>query len=247
MESTLIDTVMSVVDHTLLKAYTSEKEIKRFIDEAARLKTYGICIHPLYAKTARRYIMTRGYSLKITVTVDFPLGVLPTTARIKMMKSLLKEVDEFDFVVQIGYVKSNKFKLVAKDISKLVENAHQNGKIIKFIVEDAYTTKQEKQKLYELVCSSQADFIKTSTGFAEPEYSNSIGNKLGATAENVKLMAETIKRLGSKTGIKAAGGVRSYDQIKEILNASGKTLNPKEFRLGMSSTIRVYEEMQKLK
>ncbi|MEM0142561.1 MAG: 2-deoxyribose-5-phosphate aldolase, partial [Candidatus Parvarchaeum sp.] len=101
-------------------------------------------------------------------------------------------------------------------------------------------------KLYEVVCSSQADFIKTSTGFAEQEYSNSIGNKTGADAANVELMAETIKRLNSKTGIKAAGGIHSYSQIKEILTASKKDLDPKTFRLGMSSTKKIYEEMQKL-
>ena len=247
MDENEIKKVMGVVDHTLLKPYAGEKDIRKLIDEADQLKTYSVCIHPLFAKSARRYITRKGYNLKIAVTIDFPMGVFTTNARVKVLKSLSKDIDEADFVIQIGYVKSKKFSLVQKDVNKLVETAHENGKIIKFIVEDAYTTKDEKEKLYEIVCSSQADFIKTSTGFAEQEYTNSIGNKLtGANTDNVKLMAETIKRLNSKTGIKASGGIHSYQQITELLKASEKELDPRQFRLGMSSTRKIYEEMQKL-
>ncbi len=247
MEDEQIKKIMNVVDHTLLKPYASQKDVKKLIDEANSLKTYSVCIHPLFAKFARKYITKNNYPLKLVVTMDFPMGVLTTNIRAKSIKAISKDVDEMDFVIQTGYVKSRKFNLVEKDINKLVETAHQAGKIIKFIVEDAYTTKEEKEKLYEAVCSSQADFIKTSTGFAEQEYSNSIGNKMtGADSENVKLMAETIKRLNSKTGIKAAGGIHSYEKVKELLNASGKELDPKQFRLGMSGTKDLYEELKKI-
>ena len=247
MEKTDIEKIMNVVDHTLLKPYAKEKEIKKLIDEAAVLKTYSVCIHPLFAKAAKRYITKKNYPLKIAVTIDFPMGVLTTNARAKILKSVAKDVNEVDFVVQMGYVKSKKFNAIQKDVNKLVDIAHQNNLVIKFIVEDAYTTKEEKEKLYEIICSSKADFIKTSTGFAEPEYSSSIGNKIGADSENVRLMAETIKRLGSKTGIKASGGIHSYQQVSDLLKASEKELDPKEFRLGMSGTKKLYEEMEKLK
>lgn len=247
MERLEINKIMNVTEHTLLKPYTKEKEIRKFIDEASALKVYGICINPLFAKSARRYITKKGYPLKITVTIDFPMGVLTTNARAKILKSIAKDVNEADFVVQLGYVKSKKFNAVQKDVNKLVDVAHQNNIIIKFIVEDAYTTKEEKEKLYEIVCSSKADFIKTSTGFAEPEYTSSIGNRIGADPENVRLMANTIKRLGSKTGIKVSGGIHSYQQVLDLLNASEKTLNPQEFRIGTSGTKKLYEEMENLK
>lgn len=247
MEENEINRIMGVVDHTLLKPYASEKEVKKLIDEAGQLKTYSVCIHPLFAKAARKYIIKKGYSLKLAVTMDFPFGAFTTNARMKMFKAMIKEIDEADFVVQMGYVKSKKFKLVQKDLDKLAETAHANGKIVKFIVEDAYTTKEEKAKLYEIVCSSKVDFIKTSTGFAEQEYSNSIGNKIGAVPENVGLMAETIKRLNSNIGIKVSGGVHSYQQVKEFLEVSGKDLDPKHFRLGMSGTKKLYDELKNLK
>ncbi|MGC8533293.1 MAG: deoxyribose-phosphate aldolase [Candidatus Parvarchaeum sp.] len=247
MEKSEIDKIMGVVDHTLLKPYAKEKEIKKLIDEAAELKTYSVCIHPLFAKAAKRYITKKNYPLKIAVTVDFPMGVLTTNARAKILKAVAKDVNEVDFVVQMGYVKSKKFNAVQKDVNKLVEVAHQNNIVIKFIVEDAYTTKEEKERLYEIICSSNADFIKTSTGFAEPEYTSSIGNRIGADPENVKLMAETIKRLNSKIGIKASGGIHSYQQVLDLLKSSEKHLDPKEFRLGMSGTRKLYEELEKLK
>lgn len=243
-----IHKIMGVVDHTLLKPYASEKDVKKLIEEANSLKTYSVCIHPLFAKSARRYITRKNYGLKIAVTIDFPMGALTTNARAKALKSLSKDIDEADFVVQIGYVKSKKFNLIQKDVNKLVQTAHENGKIIKFIVEDAYTTKEEKEKLYEVVCSSQADFIKTSTGFAEREYSGSIGNmSTGADPENVRLMAETIKRLGSGIGIKVSGGIHSYEKAMELLKASGKDLDPKQFRFGMSGTKKIRDEMEKLR
>jgi deoxyribose-phosphate aldolase len=246
VEKAEIDKIMNVVDHTMLKPYAKEKDIKKLIDEAAALKTYSVCIHPIFAKVAKRYITKKGYALKIVVTIDFPMGVMTTNQRTKVLKSIAKDVNEVDFVVQIGYVKSKKFNAVQRDVNKLVETAHQNNLVIKFIVEDAYTTKEEKEKLYEIICSSKADFIKTSTGFAEPEYSSSMGNKIVADPENVRLMAETIKRLGSKTGIKAAGGIHSYQQVLDLLKASEKKLDPKEFRLGMSGTKKLYEELEKL-
>ncbi|MCL4362280.1 deoxyribose-phosphate aldolase [Candidatus Parvarchaeota archaeon] len=247
MEKTEIEKIMNVVDHTLLKPYAKEKEIKKLIDDAVALKTYSVCIHPLFAKAARRYITKKNYPLKIVVTADFPMGVLTTNTRAKILKSVAKDINEVDFVVQMGYVKSKKFNAVQKDVNKLVEIAHQNNIVIKFIVEDAYTTKEEKEKLYEIVCGSKADFIKTSTGFAEPEYASSMGNKIGADTENVRLMAETIKKLGSKIGIKAAGGIHSYQQVLDLLKNSEKQLDPKEFRLGMSGTKKLYEELEKLK
>ncbi len=248
MEDEEIKKIMGVVDHTLLKPYASQKEIKKLIEEGNMLKTHSVCIHPLFAKFAKKYITKNSYPLKLAVTMDFPMGVMTTNMRIKALKAVARDVDEFDFVVQMGYIKSKKFNLIEKDITKLADSAHQNGKVIKFIVEDAYTTREEKEKLYEIVCSSEADFIKTSTGFAEQEYTNSIGNKkIGADPENVKLMAETIKKLNSKIGIKASGGIHSYADVKELLSASEKQFDPKQFRLGMSATKKLYEELKSVK
>ncbi len=78
MEQKDIDKIMGVVDHTLLKAYATEKDVKKLIEEANSFKTYSVCIEPIFAKYARRYITRKGYNLRIAVTVDFPFGVFST-------------------------------------------------------------------------------------------------------------------------------------------------------------------------
>jgi len=92
---------------------------------------------------------------------------------------------------------------------------------------------------------SGADFIKTSTGFEDPSYASSLGNQVGARVENVRLMAELSKAYNPNIGIKPAGGIRSVSQVMELLEASGRPLDPRLFRVGTSSARRIWEELQR--
>ena len=122
-----------------------------------------------------------------------------------------------------------------------MNSAHLNNRLIKVIVEDAYTTVAEKKKLYELVMTSQADFIKTGTGFEDDKYAASIGNKTGAQVENVRLMAELSRKYNPDIGIKAAEGIHTYSDAIALLDASGRIADPLSFRIGASSTAKIKE------
>ncbi len=119
--------------------------------------------------------------------------------------------------------------------------------IIKIITEDAYTNIDEKRSLYSIVVDSGADFIKTGTGFEDRSYAESIGNVTGALPENVKLMADIAEEHGSGIGIKAAGGIKTYDQVVQIITSSRRDPVPSKIRIGASGTAKIYEEMQKIK
>ena len=90
----------------------------------------------------------------------------------------------------------------------------------------------------------KGDFIKTSTGFADAEFARTLGNQAGAAVENVKLMAATAKRVSSHIGIKVAGGIKSYTEAMNLLEASGMPPDPKRFRLGVSRTRQILSEVQ---
>ncbi|BAB59318.1 deoxyribose-phosphate aldolase [Thermoplasma volcanium GSS1] len=239
-----LKTVMSLVDHSGLKPYLREDEIARLIGEASEMGNYSVCIEPIYGNFAVEYIKEKGYSLKVDVTLDFPFGSLPTSARKKIIEDSVY-ADEIDMVIPIGYVKSHRWDKVEQDINDVVSTARDLGLVSKIITEDGYLTLDEKLKTYDIVIRSAPDFIKTSTGFADKEFCKSLGNETGATPENVKLMSEIAKKIGSNIGIKAAGGIHTYDQVEKIIDSAGMIPEPSNIRLGMSGTKKLYEEMKK--
>ncbi len=149
----------------------------------------------------------------------------------------------------MGFVKGKRFDLVEKDLKENIDVAHNKfGVSVKYIVEDAYTTPTEKKQLYELVARSGADFIKTSTGFADLKDAQFFGNQtIGAAVQNVKLMAEIAKETGSKIGIKVAGGIGSLADAKAMWEAADRDLNPRDFRIGASRTLNIYNEVMSLR
>jgi|YelNatPaOPRAMG01_1025707.scaffolds.fasta_scaffold06722_9 deoxyribose-phosphate aldolase len=233
--------IMGIIDDTKLKPFETFKSIKELIMEANELQTYSVCIEPIFLDFAREYIKSEQLKLKIAVVVDFPFGVNTTAARLEMLKNISVAADELDVVVQIGYVKSNRFDLVERDLTQLVKLAHEYGRVIKVIVEDAYTTLDEKKKLYVTVMKSNADFIKTGTGFEDEKYALSLNNKVGALAENIKLMAEMSRVHNPEIGIKGAGGIRTYNDVINLLESSEREPEPNRFRIGTSSARKIME------
>ncbi|MGC8505111.1 MAG: hypothetical protein ACP5NK_00155 [Thermoplasmata archaeon] len=142
-----VEKVLKMVDHTKLKPFETERSIRELIEEAVNLGTYSICIEPNYLKYSREFINTKHFDLKIAVVVDFPFGAGTTESRIMMINEYSKMAEELDIVVQIGFVKSKQFNLVDEDLKKVVKAAHNNDRVIKIIVEDAYTTLDEKKEL----------------------------------------------------------------------------------------------------
>ncbi|MGC8505875.1 MAG: 2-deoxyribose-5-phosphate aldolase [Thermoplasmata archaeon] len=234
--------IAGLIDHSSLKGYATWENIRSLIDEASEFGAYSVCIEPLFAERARHYIDKNRLDVRIDLTLDFPLGALPTTTREKLIMEFSGICEEVDLVTQIGLVRSGFFEEVERDINRIVETAHSNGLIIKIITEDAYTNAEQKRRLYEIVCRSKADFIKTSTGFAEADFAKTLGNETGAVVRNVELMAEIIKKTNSSIGIKVAGGIRSYSEALALLRASGMPPEPRHFRIGVSRTRQILSE-----
>jgi deoxyribose-phosphate aldolase len=236
--------LMRLIDHTLLKPYSTLEDVRRVFNEAVSFGCHSICVNPVYVSLARSLVDDAGADLKVCSVIDFPFGSMDTESRVQaIVRAAANGADEVDVVAPITLVKSSRWAEVARDLRRVVRAAHGEGLVIKVVVEDAYTTRDEKLKLYETVATSGADFIKTSTGFEDREYASSIGNMPGAQADNVRLMAEVANRYNPSLGIKAAGGIRTLRQVQELLEASGRPPDPSRFRIGTSAAASIWRDL----
>jgi deoxyribose-phosphate aldolase len=206
--------LFSHVDHTLLVASATWKEIEELCREAVKYKTASVCVPPSYIKR----IAAAFPGLNICTVVGFPLGYGTTKAkRVEAKVAIADGAREVDMVVNLGDVKNGAFDLVTAEIRMLKNTVGKN--ILKVIVETCYLTKEEKIALCKCVTNAGADYIKTSTGFGTA----------GATLDDVLLFKECI---GKGVKIKAAGGIRSREDMVNYLEAGCD-------RLGTSSAVKL--------
>ena len=194
--------MLHYVDHTQLKAFASWEDIQSLCEEAIRYQTASVCIPPSYiARVHEKY----GDAVNICTVVGFPLGYSVTEAKAEETKKALEDgANEIDMVINISDVKNGDYDKVEKEIARLKEIT--GDKILKVIIETCYLTEEEKIAMCKAVTNAGADFIKTSTGFGTG----------GATLEDVELFK---KHIGPEVKIKAAGGVRTVEDLKAFIDA----------------------------
>jgi deoxyribose-phosphate aldolase len=216
-----IEEIARLIDHTLLKPEASRDDIRKLCDEAAHFGFASVCINPWNVPLAAEIL--RGTKVKICTVVGFPLGATLPQAKIYETEEAIKlGAQEIDMVINIGALKSGQDDVVESDIRGVVEASHRGGAICKVILETALLTKEEKISASTLAKRAGADFVKTSTGFSSA----------GATTEDVALMRSVV---GPEIGVKAAGGVRTFEDLKKLV-AAGAT------RIGASASVKIMEE-----
>lgn len=202
-----IKDVMSRVDHTLLSQTATDEQIKQVCDDARKYGTASVCIPPSYVKLVKDYLAG---DVKVCTVIGFPNGYNTTAVKCAETAEALKDgADEIDMVINITDVKNGKYDGILDEIKKL--KAICGEKILKVIVETCLLTDEEKIKMCEIVTLSGADYIKTSTGFAGG----------GATFEDVALFS---KHVGSNVKIKAAGGIKSFDDAERFIELGASRL-----------------------
>jgi deoxyribose-phosphate aldolase len=198
------DNIMSYVDLTNLKTTATEDDIRDLIERAVSLGTASVCIPPCFVKDAVR--ISRGRVAVCTV-IGFPNGYNTTAAKVfEAREACDNGASEIDMVINITFVKSGRYDEVLEEIKLIADAVHAKGAILKVIIETCDLTEEEKIRLCNIVTGANADFIKTSTGFGSS----------GAKAEDIRLMKENI---GPGVRIKAAGGIRTIDSAREMLDS----------------------------
>jgi deoxyribose-phosphate aldolase len=202
------------IDHTMLKPDATENEITTICKEAIEYSFASVCINPTWVPLV--YKMLRGHAPKVCTVVGFPLGA--TFSEVKAHETRVaveKGADEIDMVINVGALKSGDYELVERDIRAVVRAAGR--RIVKVILETCLLDDEEKVKASAISQRAGANFVKTSTGFS----------KGGATVKDVALMRKVV---GSEMGVKASGGVRTYEEACKMVEA-GAT------RIGASASV----------
>lgn len=195
-----VQEMLSHVDHTQLKAFTTWEEINKLCEEAVLYHTASVCIPPTYIKRVNEVY---GDKINICTVVGFPLGYSVTEAKLEeTKKALLDGCNEVDMVVNISDVKNGYYDKVESEIATLKKACGTH--ILKVIIETCYLTEEEKIAMCKAVTNAGADYIKTSTGFGT----------YGATKEDVELFQ---KYIGPGVKIKAAGGVQTLEDLAMFL------------------------------
>lgn len=191
-----------MIDHTLLKAEATTKDIDKLIQEAKEYGFKTVCVNSSWVKYVHEKL--KGTDIEITSVVGFPLGAMITQAKAFETKLAIDHgANEIDMVINIGRFKQGDYEYVLNDIKKVKEACGNH--ILKVIIETALLTNDEIRKATEIVLKSGAEFVKTSTGFSYR----------GANLEDIKIMKKVV---GDKIQIKAAGGISSMDDLISMYN-----------------------------
>ena len=198
------ENIMSYVDLTNLKTTATGSDIEELIERAASLGTASVCVQPCFVKDAVRFSKGR---VAVCTVIGFPNGYSTTATKVFEAKDACDNgASEIDMVININFVKSGRYDEVYEEIKLIAEAVHAKGALLKVIIETCDLTEDEKVRLCKIVSEAKADFIKTSTGFGSA----------GAKAEDIVLMK---KNISPDVRIKAAGGIRTVEAAKEMLNS----------------------------
>jgi deoxyribose-phosphate aldolase len=215
--------IAKYIDHTLLKPDASQDQIAQLCYEARKHGFAAVCVNPTYVKLCSQLL--QGTDVHVCTVVGFPLGATPPEVKSYEAQQAIDDgATEVDMVLNIGALKSKDYALVERDIASVARTCHAGGALLKVIIEAALLTDEEKVIACQLAKTAGADYVKTSTGFGPG----------GATVEDVALMRRSV---GPELGVKAAGGIGSYETAKEMVSA-GAT------RIGASAGVKILQQAQ---
>jgi len=208
----------SMIDHTLLRPEATPDDVAKLCEEAREYHFATACVNPTYVRLASELL--HGSGVKVCSVAGFPLGASTSeTKAFEARKAIEDGAQEVDMVINVGALKAGDHKQVRTDIAGVVEVCHQAGAACKVIIEAGLLANEEKRRACELAKEAGADFVKTSTGFIAG----------GATVEDVALMRSVV---GERMGVKASGGIKTYEQARALVEA-GAT------RLGASAGVAI--------
>ena len=211
------------IDHTLLKPEATRAQIEKLCAEAREYDFASVCVNSCNVALCKSLL--KDTDVEVCTVIGFPLGTMSSVSKAYETKEALADgADEFDMVINIGALKDGNMDYVTDDIAAVVKAA--NGKTVKVIIETCLLTDEEKVSACKCAVAAGATFVKTSTGFS----------KAGANEHDVRLMAKTVK--GTGLLVKAAGGIRSYEDAIKMIEAGAS-------RLGCSAGIAIMEGAKK--
>jgi deoxyribose-phosphate aldolase len=213
--------IASYIDHTILKPTTSPADVKKLCSEAVTYSFAAVCVPPPFVRTSKAALADS--KLKVATVAGFPFGYSVALAKLAEVQQAIKDgADEIDVVINLAALKSGSWSYLESEIELLLEPIHEQGKVIKVIIESGILTDEEIIHCCKIYAKAGVDFVKTSTGYAEK----------GATLEAVQLMRAN---LPSGIKIKASGGIKTFEFAKQLIDAGAD-------RLGCSAGVAIVKQ-----
>lgn len=213
-----------LIDHTILKAFATEIDIKKLCDEAIQYDFASVCVNPTNVALASKLLL--GSDVLVCTVIGFPLGA--NTIEIKQAETIdaiNNGAEEIDMVINIGKAKEHNFDYIYEEIKAVVTSAQ--GRLVKVIIETCYLSEEEKIEVCKVAASAGAQFVKTSTGFGTG----------GATVADVALMRSSIL---ADMSVKASGGIKTLEDLEKMVAAGAN-------RIGTSAGIAIIKEFKERK
>ncbi len=222
MKITSVKDLAAHLDLTLLSPVATAREIEKLCSGARRYEVAAVCVSPTFVPYAAELL--KESPVKVCTVVGFPLGFQLTSVKAFETREVLScGAQEIDFVINLRWVKEGRLEFVAGEVNEILAAAA--NATTKAIIECAFLSREEMERLVDVLAACGVDYVKTSTGFGPR----------GATVEDVRVLA---RRASGRLKVKAAGGIRSLDQALALLEAGAD-------RLGTSSGLEILRELEK--
>ena len=213
--------VNEYIEHTNLKPFITDRDVDKLVSEAKEYKLHGVCIPPFWVKRARREIGSE--NIRLITVAGFPFGYNMTETKIEEIRlAIANGAHEIDVVLNISALKMN-MDWAKIDLAKCSNLIHQNNCLMKVIIEVAYLNDAEIIRACKISQETGADYVKTSSGFATQ----------GALEKKISLIR---KNLPENTGVMACGGIRTYGQLMDVIEAGADLI-------GTSSGVDIMREL----
>ncbi len=210
--------VAALIDHTILRADATRADVLRICAEARSYEFASVCVNGFWVPLVSAELA--GSPVKVCTVVGFPLGAMTTESKLaETQDALRKGAQEVDMVMNVGALRGGEDEAVHEDVAVLAQACHDSGAILKVILETCLLTDEQKERACHIAVASGADFVKTSTGFGSA----------GATAADIALMRRIV---GPDKGVKASGGIRTLENLREMVGAGAS-------RIGASASVAI--------
>jgi deoxyribose-phosphate aldolase len=215
---TMTQKLNEYIDHTLLKPYATEKQIRQLCEEATTNQFAAVCVPPYFIKVCKTVL--KDSNVQVASVTGFPNGYDHIGTKMDSIKrSIDLGADEIDAVINIAAVKSGRWQDVESELDSLVTACRLKGRKIKLIIEAALLTQEELEKLMPIIIENCPHFVKTSTGYHVPE-------------NQVELIKWLRAELPDTVKLKASGGIRSAEMAQAVIAAGAE-------RIGTSSALKL--------
>ena len=228
----VVHQLAKMIDHSILHPTMTDADLKRECEVARKYDVASVCVKPYAVKQAVEFL--KGSDVLVGCVIGFPAGNSAIAVKVFEAETACKDgAVEIDMVINIGKTLQGDWAYITEEIKSVTEVCHRNGAIVKVIFETDYVTKEaDIIKLCQICTDVDADYVKTSSGFGFVKQANGDYNYVGATVPILELMKKSV---GPKVKVKAAGGVRTLDQLLAV-QAAGCS------RCGATATIAIIED-----